>query len=245
MNNILSVTDLSFNYHDTEVLRDVSFSIQKGDFLGIIGSNGAGKSTLIKLILGILPFSKGNIELFGKNIKSGIPYKKIGYVAQRATSFNPAFPATVFEVVISNLCKERKIFHHFNSSDKKRALKAIEQVGMSGYENRLIGKLSGGQQQRVFIARALVSQPELVFMDEPTVGVDAASSAEIVKLIKKLNRDGLTIVMTNHDTPILVEASNKLLIFCSHGNGELVDTKTLTLDQINTLYAGKRGHHHA
>ncbi|MDD6483803.1 MAG: ABC transporter ATP-binding protein [Clostridiales bacterium] len=245
MKEILKVKDLCFDYSDTSVLRDVNFTVNKGDFLGIIGSNGAGKSTLMKLILGLLPLERGSIELFGTDIKTGIDHAKIGYVPQRAASFNAAFPATVEEVVTANLYSRRHLMRPFRAADKKRAREVIEQVGMGGSENRLIGRLSGGQQQRVFIARALVSAPELILMDEPTVGIDAQSVCEINELIKKLNNDGLTIIMTNHDTPALVEAASRLLIFCSHGNGELVNRNELTLEQINQLYAGKRGHHHA
>lgn len=245
MNEILKVQNLDFDYSDTSVLRDVSFTVKKGDFLGIIGSNGAGKSTLMKLVLGILPCEKGHIELFGRDIKKGISHERIGYVSQRASSFNPEFPATVLEVVLSNLYPKRGLFKRYTREDIKRAMDVIEQVGLSGYHDKLVGRLSGGQLQRVFIARSLVSDPELVLMDEPTVGVDAQSVAEITELIKNLNKNGLTIIMTNHDTPTLVEAASKLLIFCSHGNGEFVSRNELTLEQINQLYAGKRGHHHA
>ena len=115
---------------------------------------------------------------------------------------------------------------------------------MAEYENRLIGKLSGGQQQRVFIARALVNEPELLFMDEPTVGIDAQSVRAIMSLISELNKSGITIVMTNHDTPALVQASNKLLIFCEHGYEEFVTRADLTLNEVNEIFAGKRRHHH-
>ena len=121
---------------------------------------------------------------------------------------------------------------------------SLEKVGMSGYENRLIGNLSGGQQQRIFIARALISEPELLLMDEPTVGVDAKSVRQIMDIISELNKQGMTIIMTNHDTPELVRVSDKLLIFCEHGNGEFVSRNDLTMQQINEIFAGKRVHHH-
>ncbi|MDY3030359.1 MAG: metal ABC transporter ATP-binding protein [Clostridia bacterium] len=241
---ILRIDGLYFDYSDTSVLKDVNLTLYKGDFLGIIGSNGAGKSTLIKLILGKLPYYKGSIYLFGTDIKKKLPRDKIGYVSQKANAFNTSFPATVREVVTANLYSKSGFMKRSCRDSEQRLKKALESVGMEGAEDKLIGRLSGGQQQRVFIARALISEPELLLMDEPTVGVDSQSVNAIMELISELNRQGITIVMTNHDTPTLVEAASKLLIFCSHGNGEFVDRKGLTIEQINQIYAGKRKHNH-
>lgn len=242
MNEILNVKNLTFDYYDTSVLRNVNFSLEKGDFLGIIGSNGAGKSTLIKLILGMLPYSNGEIKVFGKDI--GEVRKKVGYVPQKANSFNTTFPATVREVVMANLYSRTGLFKHYGKKYDEDVRRVLEKVGMEGCENKLIGKLSGGQQQRVFIARALISEPELLLMDEPTVGVDAQSVKAIMELVTELNRGGLTVIMTNHDTPSLVQASNKLLIFCEHGYEEFVNRSDLSLEDVNKIFAGKREHHH-
>ena len=242
---ILKVENLSFDYSDTSVLRDVSFTLHKGDFLGIIGANGAGKSTLIKIILKILPHSTGKITLFGEDLSRFRDNHKIGYVSQKASSFNSDFPATVKEVVMANLYSRKGFWGWYGSEDKKKLDDVLGKVGLSGYENRRVGKLSGGQQQRVFIARALISDPELLLMDEPTVGVDAKSVKHIMDIITSLNKQGITIIMTNHDTPELVRVSDKLLIFCEHGNGEFVSRANLTMSQINDIFAGKRGHHHS
>lgn len=243
---ILKAEGVSFTYSDsdTPILRDVSFSLKKGDFLGIIGTNGAGKSTLMKLILGMLPLQSGTISLFGQDIKNGIARDKIGYVSQKANSFNSAFPATVREVVMANLYSKRGLFKRYTKEDYERFDHVIKQVGMEEYSDRLIGRLSGGQQQRVFIARALICAPELIFMDEPVVGIDAPSAEAIMKLVAELNKSGITIVMTNHDTPTLVRAASSLLIFCSHGNGEFLNRADLTIEQVNEIYAGRRAHHH-
>ena len=241
---ILKVENLSFDYSDTSVLRDVSFTLHKGDFLGIIGANGAGKSTLIKIILKILPYSKGKITLFGEDLSHFRDNHKIGYVSQKASSFNSDFPATVKEVVMANLYSRKGFWGWYGSEDKKKLDDVLGKVGLSGYENRRVGKLSGGQQQRVFIARALISDPELLLMDEPTVGVDAQSVKQIMDIITSLNKQGITIIMTNHDTPELVRVSDKLLIFCEHGNGEFVSRANLTMSQINENFAGKLCHHH-
>ncbi len=242
---ILKVENLYFNYSDTEVLRDVSFTLHKGDFLGIIGANGAGKSTLIKIILKLLPYSRGKIELFGSDLSKFKDNYKIGYVSQKANSFNSDFPATVKEVVMANLYSRKGIFGRYGKADYEKLGEVLAKVGMEGFENKLIGRLSGGQQQRIFIARALISDPELLLMDEPTVGVDAKSVKQIMDIISDLNRQGMTIIMTNHDTPELVRVSSKLLIFCEHGNGEFVERANLTISQINYIFDGKRGHHHA
>ena len=217
---ILKIENLYFDYSDTSVLRDVNFTLHKGDFLGIIGANGAGKSTLIKIILKILPYNKGKITLFGEDLSK---FK---------------------EVVMANLYSRRGLFKRYRKEDYEKLSTVLEKVGMSGYENRLIGNLSGGQQQRIFIARALISEPELLLMDEPTVGVDAKSVRQIMDIISELNKQGMTIIMTNHDTPELVRVSDKLLIFCEHGNGEFVSRNDLTMQQINEIFAGKRVHHH-
>lgn len=241
-NEIISVKNLTFEYTDTAVLKNVSFSLTQGDFLGIIGANGAGKSTLIKLILGILKPDSGEIKLFGEDFAKA--RRRIGYVSQKANSFNTDFPATVREIVRANLYPSLGLFKPFSKKDDLKVDEALNLVGMSEYKNKLISSLSGGQQQRVFIARALVGKPDLLLMDEPTVGIDAISVNEIMRIIKELNSNGMTIIMTNHDTPTLLNASNKLLIFCEHGYEEFVNTSDLSLNDISNILAGKRSHKH-
>ena len=241
-NEVINVENLTFEYTDTAILKNVNFKLYKGDFLGIIGANGAGKSTLIKLILGLLTPDSGKIELFGTELSK--VRKKIGYVSQKANSFNIDFPATVMEVVRANLFALKGLFKPYTKKDDEKVLSALELVGMLHHKDKLIGSLSGGEQQRVFIARALVSEPELLLMDEPTVGIDASSVRDIMEILKKLNRNGMTIIMTNHDTPSLLEVSNKLLIFCEHGYEEFVSMADLSLDRISDILAGKRLHKH-
>ncbi len=242
-NEAINVENLTFEYTDTAILKNVNFKLYKGDFLGIIGANGAGKSTLIKLILGLLSPDSGKISLFGTDFAKA--RKKIGYVAQKANSFNSDFPATVKEVVRANLFAEKGLFKPYTKKDDEKVNSALELVGMLQHKDRLIGSLSGGEQQRVFIARALVRKPELLLMDEPTVGIDAKSVHDIMDIIKKLNKSGMTIIMTNHDTPSLLKVSNKLLIFCEHGYEEFVAMSDLSLERISDILAGKRLHKHA
>lgn len=238
MKDIINVENLSFDYSDAKVLKDISFRLFEGDFLGIIGANGAGKSTLLKLLLGILPQKSGKISIAGG-------MSECGYVSQKAASFNSGFPATVYEAVIANRYGKRGLFKRFNALDRERTEKALRLVGMWDFKDRLIGRLSGGQQQRVFIARAIVCEPSVLIMDEPTVGVDVQSVQAINKIIDDLNKDGMTIIMTNHDTPALVKAANKLLILCEHGNGEFVNKKELTPEQLDSIVTGRRAHNHA
>ena len=216
-NEVINAANLTFEYPDISVLKNVNFNLYQGDFLGIIGANGAGKSTLIKLILGLLSPDCGDITLFGGTLNDA--RTKIGYVSQKANSFNSDFPATVKEVVRANLFHEKGLFKPYRKSDDKKVIDALSLVGMAEYKDKLIGSLSGGQQQRVFIARALVGNPQLLLMDEPTVGIDAKS-------------------------PTLVESSNKLLIFCEHGYEEFVTTSDLSIDRIADILAGKRVHQH-
>ena len=145
---------------------------------------------------------------------------------------------------MANLYSKKGLFKRYTKNDEEQFYKVIHRVGMEGCENKLIGKLSGGQQQKVFIARALISEPKLLLMDEPTVGIDAASTKEIMAIIKELNSNGITIIMTNHDTPALLNAANKLLIFCEHGYEELVTTAELSCERVSDILAGKRVHKH-
>lgn len=239
---VIKVSNLTFEYSDTAVLKDVNFSLNKGDFLGIIGANGAGKSTLIKLMLGLLSPDKGEITLFGGD--EAKPLTKVGYVSQKSSFFNSDFPATVEEVVKANLFPTKGLFKPYNKADRILVEEALNLVGMTEYKEKRIGELSGGQQQRVFIARALVRKPELLFMDEPTVGIDAQSVHDIMEIITRLNKDGMTIIMTNHDTPTLLSSANKLLIFCEHGYEEFVEKADLSVHEVADILAGKRGHHH-
>ena len=217
---ILKIENLYFDYSDTSVLRDVNFTLHKGDFLGIIGANGAGKSTLIKIILKILPYNKGKITLFGEDLSKFKENYKIGYVSQKANSFNSDFPATVKEVVMANLYSRRGLFKRYRKEDYEKLSTVLEKVGMSGYENRLIGNLSGGQSQKVFIARALMAQPELIILDEPSVGIDVRSQSELYGLLHRLNKEGLTIIAVEHNLRAAKRNSN-FMYHIDNGRGHL------------------------
>lgn len=245
MEHVLEIKDLSFDYYDAHVLDHISFSLDKGDFLGIIGANGTGKSTLMKLILGLLPCRKGQITLFGTDRCVFRDVSKIGYVSQKANSFNSDFPATVREVVTANLYSVIGLFRHIRKKHNLLFKQAIREVGMEGFENRLIRNLSGGQQQKVFIARTLINRPSLLLLDEPTVGVDAQSVSSITDIITRLNRSGITVIMTNHDTHSLLSLATKLLVLSPDGTADFYDKAALSDYKLKQLCSGLEGHHHA
>ena len=222
---VLKIEHVSFRYERENVLEDINLAVPKGAFLGIVGPNGSGKSTLLKCVLGVLKPQQGNIYLFGTPIAAFKDWHRIGFVSQKANSFNTGFPATVYEVVASGLTAKRGMFRFFTKKDRQAVLEAIEAVGMSDFSRQNIGELSGGQQQRVFIARAIVSKPELLILDEPTVGVDIHHVQSFYNMLDVLNRRlGITLVLVTHDIGTItkkvthVACLNKHLYF--HGKAE-------------------------
>jgi zinc transport system ATP-binding protein len=203
-NILISIEDVSFSYGDTKVLDRVSFPIRSGDFLSVIGPNGSGKTTLIKIILGLLIPSEGRIRIFGENGVAFTRWDKLGYVPQKATHVDPFFPVSVKEVVEMGLVSSRK-FHGTQKKENEVSIqRALKQVGMEAYEDWRIGKLSGGQQQRVFIARAIVNQPHILFLDEPTTGVDAKTQEQFYDMLDELNtKESITIVLVTHDIGVV------------------------------------------
>jgi zinc transport system ATP-binding protein len=199
--NIIEVENVSFSYDGREdVLDNITLAIHHGDYIGLVGPNGAGKTTLFKLMLNLLKPKSGLIKLFGEDIKTFHDWHKIGYVPQKTLNFDANFPATVSEVVAMGLNTKIKLFNRSSASDQEAVLTALKQVDLVEYKNRLIGDLSGGQQQRVFIARALVKQPTVIFLDEPTTGVDQMAQDGFYKLLQKLNQElGITLVLISHD----------------------------------------------
>lgn len=190
------MNDVSFSYGNDSVLENVNFSLEGGDFFGLIGPNGGGKTTLILLILGALEPTHGSILLLGREPKE--TRKKAGYIPQEISS-NVNFPISVLDIVLMGLSGKRGMFHPYNGDDKERAMAVIEELRLTGLLNRHIGELSGGQRQKVLLARALVSNPEILFLDEPTASIDATGQNEIYEYLKMLNDKGTTIVLTTHN----------------------------------------------
>ncbi len=221
--SLVSVRNVSFAYDGTPVLINVDLAIEKGDFLAVIGPNGSGKTTLVKIILGLLLPSSGKVEIFGKKPAEFTDWNKVGYVPQKATHIDPFFPASVEEVVGMALISRRRQASASAREDRAKVGRALEAVGMAEAAKEPIGRLSGGQQQRVFIARALVTSPRIIFLDEPTTGVDAETQAAFYDMLDGLNRsEGLTIVLVTHDIGIVnkhvnsVACLNQKLIY--HGD---------------------------
>lgn len=207
---ILQVSDVTFSYPEFTVLRDVSFSLNKGDFAAFIGANGAGKSTLFDLILGNKKADKGEIVIMGQPLKEFCCWHKIGYVPQ-LKQFNQGFPATVFEIVATGLYSELGLFGRISASHKERIKAALKAVDMLEYSHRLIGQLSGGQQQRVMIAKVLAANAELILLDEPSAGIDSCTAANISALLSKLNKErNITIAIITHDLPKIVAYTNRV-----------------------------------
>ncbi len=237
MQGAIDVNNLSFSYNGKPVIKDFSFSVNKGDFLGIIGANGSGKSTLIKLLVKILEPCGGEIKILGQRISSFKSWNKIGYISQKASSFNSSFPATVEEVVSANMYSKTNIFKKRDIKIKEEVYNALQKVDMHQYGKSLIGNLSGGQQQRVFIARVLVSRPEIMFLDEPTVGIDAKSEEAVYCLLARLNKElGITIVMVTHDIGAITVHANKLLFLSENGLILQSTEDTMTGDFISKMY---------
>jgi zinc transport system ATP-binding protein len=205
---MIEIKNLYFSYNKTApyMLDDISLSIKKGDYVSILGENGSGKSTLIKLILNTLKPCKGIIS---------VSFKKIGYVPQRLDGFNSQFPITVWEMLN---CHRKAV----GVKDLKEIDRILKIVGMEGFKNSLIGNLSGGQQQKVFIARAMMGNPELLILDEPSTGVDLQSQREIYGIIKDLNmKSGITVVSVEHNLEAAL-SNSKYLFKLEKGKGYML-----------------------
>ena len=239
-NKVLEVKDLSFSYPDKSILHRLSFDVDAGDFMCIVGTNGTGKSTLLKLILNQLSPLEGEIKLLGTNSEKYKDFASIAYVSQKATNINRDFPATVEEVVSLGLYSKKGLFKRNTKEDKKLIDSALERVGMLDYKHRQIGYLSGGQQQRVFIAKALISDPRIIFLDEPTTGRDIRAVDSICCLLGDLNKNsGITIVMVTHDISSIIYHSNKILVLSEDGSGEV-----MTSEEFNSQSMLTHVHHH-
>jgi zinc transport system ATP-binding protein len=241
-NSLIQVENVSFDYNGVKVLRDISFSVGVGDFLALIGPNGSGKTTLIRIILGILKPPSGHVLLMGKEIGRFTDWQRIGYVPQKATHRDPYFPASVREIVAMGLLSQKSFPRLVTRRDAAAIDRALESVDMLALKSRRIGELSGGQQQRVFIARAIVNGPDVLFLDEPTAGVDAETQTRFYEMLADLNqKQNLTIVLVTHDFSIITKHVNKVaclnqrLVF--HGTHEDFCSSSLVQELLH-------GEHH-
>jgi zinc transport system ATP-binding protein len=175
-NSIIDTKNISFKYGDDYAIEDISFHVDQGDYVGLIGPNGSGKTTLVKILLGLLKPQKGTVELFGQESSKFIDRYKIGYVAQKSHQKDQEIPISVEEVVLEGRVPRRGIGKSFTKSDFEKAHSALKHVSMLANKERKIAELSGGQRQRVLIARALAADAQLLVLDEPTAGTPEATS---------------------------------------------------------------------
>lgn len=246
--NIIELKNVNYRYDRDFVLTNINLVIPQGAFLGIVGPNGSGKSTLLKIILGLLKPREGKVVLFDEPQAKFREWERIGYVSQKANAFNTGFPATVYEVVASGLTKKTGLFHMIGKKRRPQIEKAIKAVSMENFMDRNIGELSGGQQQRVFIARAIVSEPDILILDEPTVGVDSKNVQTFYDMLDHLNKElGITLVLVTHDIGTItnkvthVACLNKTL----HFHGSTADFEQIKDRELSQFYGHEvqRLHH--
>lgn len=211
----IHVKDLYVSYYGKEAINNISFETNSGNIVGIIGPNGAGKSTLLKSLLNLIPIDSGVVEFYGKSLNEN--RNKIAYVPQRS-DIDWDFPITVLDTVVIGTYPKLGLFRKPRKKEKEWAYHCLEKVGMNEFSNRQIGELSGGQQQRVFLARALAQQTEMLFLDEPFVGIDIASEQTIINILRELRNQGKTIVIVHHDLSKAASYFDEILLL----NKELI-----------------------
>ena len=236
MEPALELHDVTVAYHKKPVIYGIDVAVEPGNLVGIIGPNGAGKSTLIKAIMGVLPLTGGWVKVFGKSFKESCD--RVGYVPQRE-SVDWDFPVSVMDVVLMGRYGRLRLAQRPTAKDREIARECLDKVHMLPFANRQIGNLSGGQQQRVFLARALAQESDLYLMDEPFVGVDAATESAIITLLRELKSKGKTLLVVHHDLATAKEYFDQLLLL----NMRLVaygpTQEIFNPEILQTTYGGK------
>ncbi len=227
---LIEISDLAFSYNGDPVLQGVNLSVRQGDFVAVIGPNGGGKSTLLKLILGLLKPDRGRIRVAGESPQKASP--SIGYVPQDV-HINSQFPITAIDVVLMGYIDPKKPWARPSASDRRDAMAALERLEMAAHAGKKIGNLSAGQRQRVFIARALVTRPRLLLMDEPTASIDTKGQADFYTLLKELNRD-ITILVVSHD--LLVISRYVKSVACVNRDLHYHDQAEITGEMLEAMY---------
>lgn len=227
----ISIQGLSVSYDQKRVLTNIYLELESGHIYGVIGPNGAGKSTLFKAILGLTTTDSGTVQINGKPIKEA--RKEVVYVPQK-NDLDWTFPTTVLDVVLMGRYPHKGVFQRLNASDKRKAIDALEEVDMLNFKDRQIGELSGGQQQRVFIARALCQEADILFLDEPFVGVDMTTEDKIIQILKRLANKGKTLLVVHHDLSTVAAYFDQVILL----NQRLIaygDTLSTFTDENVTL----------
>lgn len=210
--SILDVSNLSVRYGGTSVLEDIVFNVSKGNFLGLVGPNGSGKTTLVKCILGLVPPSKGTIRLFNQELSAFNQWHRIGYLPQVTGNNHRGFPATVREIIASGRLSLKRFPKRLTADDYIAVPRLIDLIDIQAIAHRKIDRLSGGQRQRVFLARAMVANPEVLFLDEPTAALDPSVRESFYKLLKDINiTQKRTVIMVTHDIGTIGDYATNLL----------------------------------
>jgi len=236
--NPVSVNHLGVSLGGVPILRDVSLEVAEREVVALLGGNGSGKTTLVRALLGLVPHDRGEIDLFGTPLPQFRAWSKVGYVPQRASV--AMHSTTVRELVTSGTLSTRRPFSRLGSANRKKVAEVIERVGLGAKSEDAFVHLSGGQQQRVLIARALVSSPELLVMDEPFAGVDLATQERLAQLVGSLNEDGMAVLVVLHETEVFAPILDRLVVLregrvssdgaidAHHGHGHEVEAPART-----------------
>lgn len=227
---IAELSHVTFAYNGEAALEDVSLTIHEGDFIAMIGPNGGGKTTLLKLILGLLTPDRGQVRVNGQPAQKASAC--IGYVPQDV-HVNSSFPITALDVVLMGKLVPGKRWAHDTAANRREALQALEQLQMGRLAQKKIGELSGGQRQRVFIARALVTKPRLLLLDEPTASIDTKGQADFFRMLKELNQE-VTILVVSHD--LLVISRYVRSVACVNKRLHYHDQAEITGEMLETMY---------
>lgn len=225
---------VAFSYGKEKIIRDMSFTVDEGDYVGIIGQNGAGKSTLIKLLINLLKPEDGSIELFGAPIQKFTAWDTIGYVPQHTALLTHAMPITVEEAVATGRTTRRTYLHHRSTDDIRAIGAALDHAGIADMRHRTLQSLSGGQKQRVVIARALAAEPRLLILDEPVVGIDPEMQHAFYQLLQKIRTQrSITLILVSHDLDVVMHEADYIMCL---NQGELCRDTTAELERMKKHY---------
>jgi len=232
----IEINDLSFSYDNTDVLQNINLDIDKNEFVAIIGPNGGGKSTLLKLILGLLKPKNGKVLIYDKNPNN--MKEQIGYMPQQFIQ-NKTFPITITQIVMSGLLNKKNFLFSYSKSEKQKALNALEMVGLIDFADNKIDTLSGGQIQRVFLARAIICDPKILILDEPTSNIDPQGEYEIFKLLKEFNKT-MTVIVVSHDLSMLMDFATKAIFI--NKTAIIHEKLNITKEQVSKSLNLKNSH---
>lgn len=209
---VVEIRDVSVEYpNGVLALDDISLDVNEKDLIALIGPNGAGKTTLLRVILGLTRPTRGSVKLFGtEDLNKNLKY--VGYVPQSAQARDSNVPFSVFETVMLGRTPHAGLFHGLGAKDKQKVEETLKLFGIHELKDRKIGQLSGGQSQRVFLAKAMVAEPKLLLLDEPTSGVDTTSKSEFYSTLERLNKErGITVILSSHDIGVITKIANRVL----------------------------------